>query len=80
MLLEAGEAIGAVRGWPRVVAAMLAERTRLSSDALVIAGAAQRLAELARDNPAPTPCSRSDIHRYAALAAARLAIAQHRLP
>jgi LuxR family transcriptional regulator, maltose regulon positive regulatory protein len=57
---------------------MLAERTRLTSDTSVIAGAVQRLAELARANPAPTSCSRSDIQRYAALAAGRLAIAQGR--
>jgi LuxR family maltose regulon positive regulatory protein len=53
---------------------MLAERTRLSSDTPVIEGAAQRLAELARGNPAPKFCSRADIRRYAALAAGRLAI------
>ena len=76
MLLEQGEAVGAARGWPRVVAAMLAERTRLVTDTSVISGATQRLAELARAHRTSTPCSASDIPRYATLAAGRLAIAQ----
>jgi LuxR family maltose regulon positive regulatory protein len=80
-LLEWAENQGNTRGWGRLSAAAVLERTRLSlSEGRIdkASGYLERLERLARDYPAPTNCAWSDIQRYAALARAYIASAEER--
>jgi LuxR family maltose regulon positive regulatory protein len=80
-LLEWAENQGNTRGWGRLSAAAVLERTKLSlSEGRVdkASGCLERLERLARDYPAPTNCAWSDIHRYTALARAYMASAEKR--
>jgi len=80
-LLDWAENHGNARGWGRLSAAAVSERTRLYLDEGRIDQATEcldRLERLAAAYPAPTNCAWSDIHRYAALARASIASAQQR--
>jgi LuxR family transcriptional regulator, maltose regulon positive regulatory protein len=80
-LLEWAENQGNARGWGRLSAAAVLERTRLSlSEGRIdkASGCLERLERLARDYPAPTNCAWSDIQRYAALGRAYVASAEER--
>jgi LuxR family maltose regulon positive regulatory protein len=80
-LLERAENQGNTRGWGRLSAAALLERTRLCLNEGRIDEAAEclnRLERLVAEYPAPTNCAWSDIHRYAALARAYVASAEQR--
>jgi LuxR family maltose regulon positive regulatory protein len=80
-LLEWAENQGNTRGWGRLSAAAALERLRLClNEGRVDQGAEclDRLERLALAHPAPTNCSWSDIHRYAALARAFVASADER--
>jgi len=80
-LLEQAEKLGRVRGWGRLVAAVLLERLRLyGADSRITEASAclTRLEQLAVDYPAPTRCAWSDVHDYAALASAYFASVQGR--
>jgi LuxR family maltose regulon positive regulatory protein len=80
-LLDWAENHGNARGWGRLSAAAVSERTRLYLDEGRIDQATEcldRLERLAAAYPAPTNCAWSDIHRYAALARACIASAQQR--
>jgi LuxR family maltose regulon positive regulatory protein len=80
-LLELGENQGNRRGWGRLSAAAVLERTRQclaegrSDEA---AECLNRFERLAAQYPAPVNCAWSDIHRYAALARAYVASAEER--
>jgi LuxR family transcriptional regulator, maltose regulon positive regulatory protein len=81
ILLERAENLGNTRGWARLSAAAVLERTRLCLREGQIAEGVEhlgRLEYLAAKYPAPTNCAWSDIHRYAALARAYTASAQRR--
>jgi LuxR family transcriptional regulator, maltose regulon positive regulatory protein len=81
VLLERAENLGNSRGWARLSAGALLERTRLSLREGRIAEGVEhlsRLESLAAKYPAPTNCAWSDIHRYAALGRAYTASAQRR--
>jgi len=80
-LLESAENQGNTRGWGRLSAAAVLERTRLHlNDGRTAEGAGclDRLERLATQYQAPTNCAWSDIHRYAALARAYLASSEER--
>ncbi|SDR43866.1 LuxR family transcriptional regulator, maltose regulon positive regulatory protein [Rhizobiales bacterium GAS113] len=80
-LLEWAENQGNTRGWGRLSAAAVLERTRLClSEGRIdkASGCLERLERLARDYPAPTNCAWSDIQRYAAFARAYIASAEER--
>jgi LuxR family maltose regulon positive regulatory protein len=80
-LLERAENLGYTRGWGRLSAAAVLEQMRLSLHEGRIDEAVERLNRLERlaaQYPAPADCAWSDIHRYAALARAYAAAAQHR--
>jgi LuxR family maltose regulon positive regulatory protein len=80
-LLERAESQGNTRGWGRLSAAALLERTRLCLNEGRIDEAAEclnRLERLVAEYPAPTNCAWSEIHRYAALARAYVASAEQR--
>jgi LuxR family maltose regulon positive regulatory protein len=80
-LLDWAENHGNARGWGRLSAAAVSERTRLYLDEGRIDQATEcldRLERLAAAYPAPTNCAWSDVHRYAALARACIASAQQR--
>jgi LuxR family maltose regulon positive regulatory protein len=80
-LLELAENQGNARGWGRLSAAAVLERTRLFLNEGRIdegAGCIKRLERLAARYPAPTHCAWSDIHRYAAFGRAYLASAEER--
>ena len=73
--------LGNSRGWGRLTAAAVLERTRLClREGRIDEGVEHlnRLEQLAAEYPAPTNCARSDVHRYAALARACIASAQRR--
>jgi LuxR family maltose regulon positive regulatory protein len=81
VLLEREENLGNTRGWARLSAAAVLERTRLCLREGRIAEGVEhlsRLENLAAKYPAPTNCAWSDIHRYAALGRAYTASAQGR--
>jgi len=81
-LLDWAENHGNARGWGRLSAAAVSERTRLYFDEGRIDQATEcldRLERLAKAYPAPNNCAWSDIHRYAALARACMASTQQRL-
>jgi LuxR family maltose regulon positive regulatory protein len=81
ILLERAENLGNTRGWARLSAAAVLERTRLCLREGRIAEGVEhlsRLEYLAAKYPAPTNCAWSDIHRYAALGRAYTASAQRR--
>jgi LuxR family maltose regulon positive regulatory protein len=80
-LLELGESQGSRRGWGRLSAAAMLERTpqclaegRMDEAVECL----NRLERLAAEYPAPVNCAWSDIHRYAALARAHVASAEQR--
>jgi LuxR family transcriptional regulator, maltose regulon positive regulatory protein len=80
-LLERAENQGNTRGWGRLSAAVLLERTRLCLNEGRMDEAAEclnRLERLVAEYSAPTNCAWSDIHRYAALARAYVASAEQR--
>jgi LuxR family maltose regulon positive regulatory protein len=80
-LLEWAENQGNARGWGRLSAAAVLERTRLClNEGRIDRGAEclKRLDHLAAEYPAPNNCAWSDIHRYAALARAYVASAEER--
>jgi LuxR family maltose regulon positive regulatory protein len=80
-LLERAENQGRTRGWGRLSAAALLERTRLClNEGRIDEGTEclNRLERLAAEYPAPTNCAWSDIHRYAALARAYVVSAEQR--
>jgi LuxR family transcriptional regulator, maltose regulon positive regulatory protein len=80
-LLERAENQGITRGWGRLSAAALLERTPLCLNEGRIDEAAEclnRLERLVAEYPAPANCAWSDIHRYAALARAYVASAEQR--
>ena len=80
-LLDWAESQGNGRGWGRLSAAAVLERTRLYLDEGRIDQGAEcvnRLERLVTAYPAPANCAWSDIHRYAALARAYLASAEGR--
>jgi LuxR family transcriptional regulator, maltose regulon positive regulatory protein len=80
-LLELAENQGTTRGWARLSAAAVLERTRLCLHEGRIDEAAEhvnQLERLAAAHPAPTKCAWSDIHRYAALGRAYVASAEER--
>ena len=80
-LLEWAENQGNARGWGRLRAAAMLERTRLYLNEGRVGEAAEcvdRLERLVAEYPAPTPCAWSDIHRYARLARAYVASAEQR--
>jgi LuxR family transcriptional regulator, maltose regulon positive regulatory protein len=80
-LLERAENQGITRGWGRLSAAALLERTRLCLNEGRIDEAAEclnRLERLVAEYPAPANCAWSDIHRYAALARAYVGSAEQR--
>jgi LuxR family maltose regulon positive regulatory protein len=80
-LLELAENQGKTRGWARLSAAAILERARLCLREGRIEEAAElvsRLERLAAAHPAPTSCAWSDIHRYAALGRAYVALAEQR--
>jgi LuxR family maltose regulon positive regulatory protein len=80
-LLERAENLGSTRGWGRLSAAALLERSRLCLNEGRIEEGAEclnRLERLAAEYPAPANCAWSDIHRYAALARAYVASAEQR--
>jgi LuxR family maltose regulon positive regulatory protein len=78
-LLEQAESLGLARQWGRLVAAAVLERVRLSylegriSESVAYL---DRLDRIAKEYPAPNSCAWSDIHRYSALAHARVALLQ----
>jgi LuxR family maltose regulon positive regulatory protein len=81
ILLERAENLGNTRGWARLSAAAVLERTRLCLREGRIAEGVEhlsRLEQLAAKYPAATNCAWSDIHRYAALGRAYTASAQRR--
>jgi ATP/maltotriose-dependent transcriptional regulator MalT len=76
-LLEQAESLGLARQWGRLVAAAVLERVRLSClDGRISESVAylDRLDRIAKEYPAPKSCAWSDIHRYSALAHARVAL------
>jgi LuxR family transcriptional regulator, maltose regulon positive regulatory protein len=78
-LLEQAESLGLARQWGRLVAATLIERVRLSClDGRISESVAylDRLDRIAKEYPASKSCAWSDIHRYSALAHARVALLQ----
>ena len=78
-LLEQAENLGLTRHWGRLVAVALLERVRLSClEGRFSESAAylDRLDRVVADHPAPNSCAWSDIHRYSALAHARVALLQ----
>jgi len=80
-LLERAENQGITRGWGRLSAAALLERTPLCLNEGRIDEAAEclnRLERLVAEYPAPANCAWSDIHRYAALARAYVGSAEQR--
>jgi ATP/maltotriose-dependent transcriptional regulator MalT len=80
-LLEWAENQGNTRGWGRLSAAAMLERTRLClNEGRTDEGAEclNRLERLAAEYPAATNCAWSDIHRYALLARAYVASAEQR--
>jgi LuxR family maltose regulon positive regulatory protein len=80
-LLELGENQGSRRGWGRLSAAAMLERTRQCLAEGRMDEAAEclnRLERLADQYPAPVNCAWSDIHRYAKLARAYVASAEQR--
>jgi len=78
-LLEQAESLGLARQWGRLVAAAVLERVRLSclegriSESVAYV---DRLDRIAKEYPASKSCAWSDIHRYSALAHARVALLQ----
>ena len=78
-LLEQAESLGLARQWGRLVAAAVLERVRLSclegrlSESVAYL---DRLDRIAKEYPAAKSCAWSDIHRYSALAHARVALLQ----
>ena len=78
-LLEQAENLGLSRQWGRLVAAAALERVRLSclegrtSESIAHL---DRLDRIAKEYPVSNPCAWSDIHRYSALAHARVALLQ----
>jgi LuxR family maltose regulon positive regulatory protein len=75
-LLDQAEHLGESRGWGRLIAIVLAQRTRLLSRAgrLVEAAACvHRLEQLVERNSAPAPCAWTEIGLFAAVARANLA-------
>jgi LuxR family maltose regulon positive regulatory protein len=81
ILLERAENLGNTRGWARLSAAAVLERSRLCLREGRIAEGVEhlsRLEYLAAKYPAPTNCAWSDIHRYVALGRAYTASAQRR--
>jgi LuxR family maltose regulon positive regulatory protein len=80
-LLELAENQGNTRGWGRLSAGAVLERTRQCIAEGRIDEAAEcvnRLERLAAQYPAPVNCAWSDIHRYAAIARAYVASAEER--
>ena len=80
-LLESAEGLGNSRGWGRLSAGAMLERTRLYFSEGRMgegAGCLERLERLAAQYKAPSQCAWSDIHRYAAQARAYLALAEER--
>jgi LuxR family maltose regulon positive regulatory protein len=80
-LLESAEGLGNSRGWGRLSAGAILERTRLYISEGRMAegvGCLERLDRIAAQYKAPSQCAWSDIHRYAALARAYLASAEER--
>ena len=78
-LLEQAESLGLTRQWGRLVAAAVLERVRLSClEGRISESVAylDRLDRLAKEHPASKSCAWSDIHRYSALAHARVALLQ----
>jgi LuxR family maltose regulon positive regulatory protein len=78
-LLEQAESLGLARQWGRLVAAAVLERVRLSClEGRISESVAylDRLDRIAKEYPAPKSCAWSDIHRYSALAHARVALLQ----
>jgi LuxR family transcriptional regulator, maltose regulon positive regulatory protein len=80
-LLEQAENLGYERGWDRLIAAALLERTRLYLAEGRITEASACLVRLERSATAcraPRPCAWTDIENYHALGSAYLAIARNR--
>lgn len=80
-LLEWAENQGNVRGWGRLSAAAIFERTRLClGEGRVDEGVEHlhRLDRLAAHYPAPSDCAWSDIHRYVVFGRAYVALAEQR--
>jgi LuxR family transcriptional regulator, maltose regulon positive regulatory protein len=80
-LLESAEGLGNSRGWGRLSAGAMLERTRLYFSEGRMgegAGCLERLERLVAQYKAPSQCAWSDIHRYAALARAFLASTEER--
>ena len=78
-LLEQAENLGLARRWGRLVAAAVLERVRLSClEGRISESVAylDRLDRIAKEYPVSNPCAWSDIHRYSALAHARVALLQ----
>ena len=78
-LLEQAESLGLTRQWGRLVAAAVLERVRLSClEGRISESVAylDRLDRIAKEYPASKSCAWSDIHRYSALAHARVALLQ----
>ena len=78
-LLEQAESLGLARQWGRLVAAAALERVRLSClEGRISESVAHldRLDRLVKEYPVSNPCAWSDIHRYSALAHARVALLQ----
>ena len=81
ILLDRAENLGNTRGWVRLSAAAVLERTRLClREGRTAEGIEHlsRLEHLAAKYPAPANCAWSDIHRYAALGRAYTASEQRR--
>ena len=81
-LLEQAENLGLSRRWGRLVAAAVLERVRLSClEGRISESVAHldRLDRIAKEYPVSNPCAWSDIHRYSALAHARVALLQDEL-
>jgi LuxR family transcriptional regulator, maltose regulon positive regulatory protein len=80
-LLELAENHGSTRGWGRLTAAAVVERTRLClNEGRIDEGVehVNRLERLAAQYPTPSNCAWSEIHRYAALGRAYVASAEQR--
>ena len=78
-LLEQAENLGLTRHWGQLVAAAVLERVRLSClEGKISESVAHldRLDRIAREYPVSNACAWSDIHRYSALAHARVALLQ----
>jgi LuxR family maltose regulon positive regulatory protein len=80
-LLEQAESLANARGWGRLSAGVLLERTRLHfEEGRMSEGIASldRLKRLALEHPTSGPCAWSDIHRFTGLGDAYLAAAEER--